>query len=147
MPSSYTENYQLSQWEAEDRVQRTDFNSDNVKIDAALAQKANLSALTGLAKIATGSYTGTGEYGKNHPNTLTFPFKPQLVLIVSVMATNAADYMIAVQGQTHCCTFNTNGSGYSFCTWSGNRFSWYSTDHAGAQFNNSDQELLYVAIG
>ena len=31
-----TTNYQLSQWEAEDRVLRTDFNADNAKIDAAL---------------------------------------------------------------------------------------------------------------
>ncbi|NBI10538.1 hypothetical protein D1641_11015 [Colidextribacter sp. OB.20] len=31
-----TPNYQLSQWEAEDRVLRTDFNADNAKIEAAL---------------------------------------------------------------------------------------------------------------
>ena len=31
-----TPNYQLNQWEAEDRVLRTDFNADNAKIDAAL---------------------------------------------------------------------------------------------------------------
>ena len=33
----YTENYHLNQWDATDRVLRTDFNSDNQKIDAALA--------------------------------------------------------------------------------------------------------------
>ena len=32
----YTQNYQLNQWEASDRVLREDFNSDNAKIDAAL---------------------------------------------------------------------------------------------------------------
>ena len=32
-----TTNYQLSQWEAEDRVLRTDFNADNAKIEAALS--------------------------------------------------------------------------------------------------------------
>jgi len=37
MPSSYTPNYQLNQWEADDRVQRTDFNADNAKIEAALS--------------------------------------------------------------------------------------------------------------
>ena len=31
-----TPNYQLSQWDAEDRVQRVDFNADNAKIDAAV---------------------------------------------------------------------------------------------------------------
>ena len=34
---NYTQNYQLNQWEASDRVLREDFNSDNRKIDAALA--------------------------------------------------------------------------------------------------------------
>lgn len=34
-----TENYQLSLWDPEDRIQRTDFNADNAKIEAALAGK------------------------------------------------------------------------------------------------------------
>ena len=34
---NYTQNYQLNQWEASDRVLREDFNSDNRKIDAAIA--------------------------------------------------------------------------------------------------------------
>ena len=33
---NYTQNYQLNQWEASDRVLREDFNRDNRKIDAAL---------------------------------------------------------------------------------------------------------------
>ena len=37
MASSYTSSYQLCQWEAADKVLRTDFNGDNQKIDAALA--------------------------------------------------------------------------------------------------------------
>lgn len=36
MASKYTSGYQLSQWEAGDKVLRTDFNEDNAKIDAAL---------------------------------------------------------------------------------------------------------------
>jgi len=39
MPSNYTPNYQLNQWNADDRVLRTDFNADNEKIDTALAGK------------------------------------------------------------------------------------------------------------
>lgn len=51
-----TANYNLNQWAAEDKVQRTDFNADNAKIDGALKaleQKANgkaeTAALTALA--------------------------------------------------------------------------------------------------
>ena len=31
MPTNHTEHYSLSQWEAEDKVLRTDFNEDNAK--------------------------------------------------------------------------------------------------------------------
>ena len=38
MASNHTPNYNLNQWQATDQVKRTDFNEDNAKIDAALAQ-------------------------------------------------------------------------------------------------------------
>ena len=40
MASNHTPNYNLNQWQATDRVIRTDFNKDNAKIDAALAAGA-----------------------------------------------------------------------------------------------------------
>ena len=40
MASNYTTNYNLCQWQPTDQVQRTDFNADNAKLDAALAAKA-----------------------------------------------------------------------------------------------------------
>ena len=61
--ANYTEHYQLHQWEPGDAFLRTDFNEDLEKIDAALEDKGN-------CRIATGSYAGTGEYGKAHPNTI-----------------------------------------------------------------------------
>ena len=36
MAINQTANYQLNQWEPTDAVQRTDFNTDNAKVDAAL---------------------------------------------------------------------------------------------------------------
>lgn len=41
MSTNHTENYDLCQWLATDPVLRTDFNSDNAKIDAALTTLAN----------------------------------------------------------------------------------------------------------
>ena len=46
MASNYTTNYNLCQWQPTDQVQRTDFNADNAKLDAALAAKAEAAALT-----------------------------------------------------------------------------------------------------
>jgi len=48
MPSNFTPNYNLNQWEADDRVLRTDFNADNAKLDAALGKKAEQSVVTAL---------------------------------------------------------------------------------------------------
>ena len=47
MASNYTSNYQLCQWEANDKVLRTEFKGDNQKIDAAL--KANADAISAEA--------------------------------------------------------------------------------------------------
>lgn len=57
MPSDYTENYQLNQWEKADKVLMEDFNADNRKIEDALAgleaDKAKQSALTALSNTVT----------------------------------------------------------------------------------------------
>ena len=53
MASGQTEQYQLNQWEANDLVMRIDFNTDNLKIEAALAQiaedKASLETVFAVA--------------------------------------------------------------------------------------------------
>ena len=50
MASNYTTNYNLCQWQPTDQVQRTDFNADNAKLDAALATKAEADALNSLTQ-------------------------------------------------------------------------------------------------
>ena len=70
-----TNNYQLSQWDPEDRILRTDFNSDNAKIDA---------ALEGLKSICNcqlhfQSYIGTGTDGSQ---TFDFPHAPRFITII-----------------------------------------------------------------
>ena len=46
-----TQNYSLNQWEASDRVMRTDFNSDNAKIDAALKAVTDVAASCPYRKL------------------------------------------------------------------------------------------------
>ena len=53
-----TANLGLNLYEAADYVLHDSFNSDNQKIDAALAAAGN-------CRVAAGSYTGTGTYGQN----------------------------------------------------------------------------------
>ena len=54
MSTNYTQNYQLCQWEPQDKVQRTDFNDDNAKIEAALTALSE----SGIALIVTTGGTG-----------------------------------------------------------------------------------------
>lgn len=111
MSTNYTENYNLCQWEAEDKVLRTEFNADNAKIDAALVGKADASALEGLVQTVSGkadasaltalSSTVSGHtaklkkmgncqlwtttYAGDDATTLslTFPWTPDLAFVVS----------------------------------------------------------------
>ena len=71
MASNYTENYQLCQWEATDAVQRLEFNADNAKIDAALAQKGN-------CQFYAATYTGSGKVQWDN-NTVTWQHSGQNV--------------------------------------------------------------------
>ena len=50
MASGQTQYYGLSQWEAVDKVERVDFNSDNAKIDAALAAMSE--EVSGKAEVS-----------------------------------------------------------------------------------------------
>lgn len=53
MATNHTTNYQLCQWEATDKVLRTDFNQDNQKIDAALAGLRDRGLLVPLKTVVT----------------------------------------------------------------------------------------------
>ena len=46
-----TSHFQLSQWEGEDRILRENFNSDNAKVDAALADHAAALAGCGNCRL------------------------------------------------------------------------------------------------
>ena len=83
-----TTNYKLCQWEADDKVQRTDFNADNAKLDAAIKAVAQRAAAleTGKAdkaqclRIITGSFTGTGSADPVH---ISIGARPRLLLIAT----------------------------------------------------------------
>ena len=133
MASNYTEHYDLCQWEATDQVQRTEFNADNAKIDAALdalagqvAEKADgddlaaLSetvaghtaalALRGNCQIYTTTYTGTGTVSR----TFSFPKQPLLVIIGG-----PSIYLVAVRGITALLSTENGESNNLTGTWSG----------------------------
>ena len=138
MANNYTTNYQLNQWEPTDQVLRTDFNADNAKVDAALdglehgkAAQDEVDVLTdtvaALAETVTAlsgnmgnctiyrtSYVGTGTYGTESPNSITFPKQPLLVIIGG-----PSIYLVAVRGITALLSTENGESNNLTGTWSG----------------------------
>ena len=138
MSTNHTPNFNLCQWEADDKVLRADFNDDNQKIDAALA---GLQQSMGNCRIVTGSYVGTGKYGPSNRNTLTFDGKPLAVFIMAqAHSSNTwAAFLPMIRG-----TQWASASTPCTVTWSENGVSWYHDD--SAQYQLSRGTNFYIAL-
>ena len=137
MATNYTENYQLPIWAADDAFLRSEFNDANQRIDAALG---TLAQSAGNCRIVTGSYTGTGEYGSAHPNTLTFD-GPPLALMV-----NGGWQFTALRGSTGTPSMGANNDvSHVTFSWEGNSVSWHSTG-ASQQLNEVNENYAYIAL-
>ena len=152
MASGQTANYQLNQWEAEDKVLRTEFNADNQKIDAALAGLASAAL-----KMAVGTYTGDGAASR----VISVGFTPKAVLVCTqsglTYSPNASGYVyggLALIGQPVCYRYK-RGMAYPYeyfnaveLTTEG--FQVCETkidDYAGVYCNSVDTTYHYFAIG
>ena len=128
MPSNQTPNYQLSQWEAGDQVQRADFNADNAKLDGALKAQADALASVqaqlpgkGNCTIQVFTYSGTG----SAPTRISFPRKPTAFIV-----TGFAGMMIGSGDRNNVCC-GTGPMGYG--SWAGSTF--VGTNLNGDLFN------------
>ena len=138
MASNYTENYQLPIWAADDAFLRTEFNEANEKIDAALGV---LAQSMGNCRIVTGSYTGTGEYGSAHPNTLTFDGPPLLLFVGKYWQ------FWAIRGSTGAAPIGGGNNVQSVTlTWNGNTVQWYSSRSETSQLNEAQTTYHYLAL-
>ena len=143
-----TTNYQLNQWGENDYVRRADFNADNQKIDAALANAGN-------CKIKFGSYVGTGTAGTSNPVTLNFDIEPVLVILAgSETHSESTKYYIAHRNSAVICspTYRLNGTWtYGrplYLTWGEKSLSFYvDIDVPEAQFNKEGQTYSYIVFG
>ena len=98
MSTNHTTNYNLNQWEATDKVLRTDFNEDNAKIDGALkanadaiaaetaARTAAVSSKADAATVAALSQTVSGKADQADVDALTAKAGTQLIQRVTLSA-------------------------------------------------------------
>lgn len=140
---------------------------DNPTVNDALYA---LSSALGRAKVATGSYVGTGTSGADNPCSLTFDFTPKFVVVYSTVglttsgSTGGSTFIHALMMfPGTVCGLTTVGNGFqsqtfnnsssnetNFTTFSGNTVSWYSINSTNGQvyqLNVSGVIYKYFAIG
>ena len=145
-----TTNYNLCQFEASDQVQRTDFNEDNAKIDAAIAAEADArqsgdgslsSRISSLSSTVSGKASQSAlntvknqvaklgncqlhyaTYKGNNTQTLTlsFPRLPYLTRLINL--SDPVQTFTLVRGAGRGVSDNAVRPSYASVTWSGNSF-------------------------
>ena len=157
MASNHTQHYALNRWDLEDQIIMDDFNDDNEKIDAALHDNASaLSALQTtlnthgkLTRFAYGSYVGTGESGRNHPNSLTFDFYPMFIIIMS-RAAQGRDQSPCFMMRGETVGNSTKTAASINLSWTDSGVSWYDVDSFSKPENQNNTEGVtyhYLAFG
>ena len=114
---------------------------------------SDLTALANTkAKFQYGSYTGTGKYGSDNWNSITFSFEPKLVIVQSqttsttpILNANNSGTLIALRPIGTFC-FDAGGAYPANLTWSGNMLKWWGGS-APIQLNESNKKYSYLAIG
>lgn len=131
-----TEKYQLNLIDPSDDFSPEPLNENARALETQLsAHETAIGSGGKTARIAFGSYVGNNEYGKEHPNVLTFDFKPVLVILVG---------HVLIRGFTSSMF---SGGFHVTLTWGENSVSWYQGNGAGYQENAKDVTYSYVAIG
>lgn len=120
MPTNYTANYHLNQWERSDKVLMEDFNTDNAKIDAAIkaeagaraegdaALSAALSKL-GNCQVYLASATNTDTSGSLPTARISLPGRP-----LALLGFNSLSYLVSAVPGANTAAYITPGSGLSF---------------------------------
>ena len=125
-----------------------------------------------VPKIETGSYVGTGTYGVDNPNTLTFGFEPKFVAIVTLPSSTTSTsglttaifvpqaltsefsnrgYLVSqgnlYYGGLNLVPYSSTTNYYTnYAKIEGNTLSWYSSN-VPVQLNSNNFIYNYVAIG
>ena len=119
-----------------------------------------------VPRIVTGSYKGTGTYGASNPNSLTFDFEPQIIMLLA-MESSSSFYTLFGNSQARAGIFaiyppiltDTYKNNAGFLVESsqgqnvsakkeGNTVYWYSTEsNAAIQANGTGFTYHYMAIG
>lgn len=116
-------------------------------------ENAVLSAreIKGRARIAVGSYTGTGTYGNSNPNSLTFEFEPIFLYIFgggnTAFMCPLSIYRPRSDGGSKVAGNCGNDVLYSVYSSDEKIFKWISRTNASYQQNSNGFLYSYLALG
>lgn len=100
-----------------------------------------------LARIAYGTYNGTGTYGAANPVTITTGFAPALVLLYDLTSGSTSTSVETVHFMRGCNTYRPFMSSTTTITWGNANVSWYNDQYAQYQYNTSGSTFLYCILG
>lgn len=110
--------------------------------------EVKLSSTATTARIATGSYVGTGTCGANNKNRLDFDFTPKVVIFGASNTSAVACPFVYGQTLVHFQRTTVDTAYVLRVNWGENYVEWYyEEDFAAAQLNISGTKYNYVAIG
>ena len=99
------------------------------------------------AQIVTGSYTGTGTYGQSNPKSLSFSNSLYLLFISPAASNVAINPTVLIRDATFSITdANINEWARITQSWSDKSVSWYNTNSAARQLNESGVTYNYAAV-
>ena len=105
------------------------------------------SSANSKARVQTGSYVGTGTYGKNNPCSLTFNFAPKLVIIRNTEGSETGIFVY--NSKKYLSLGGQFGESFGPCSQSNNTIAWYyeREDGSRGQLNEPRKTYAWVAIG
>ena len=93
-----------------------------------------------FGQVQRSFYTGTGTYGRDNPNTITFTGKPQLIFI------QLGNYNSQFLNPAGAWAMSGNDKQDLSVTWGDNQVSWYSSDGAAMQGNEENYTYDFIVI-
>lgn len=130
-----------------------------------LVKAEDAEVLAAGPKVVCGSYTATGAYGKNNPNTLTFDFVPKCVIMLgswsgTTVPSSSGDveyngrWIVFPETMPTEYTQHYGFAQYTYRTQTYGKRSadaktiyWYNLSAPEGQLNYSNYKYYYLAIG
>lgn len=125
--------------------------ADQTAVDDEIARLEGLIGTGGNnCRITIGSYVGNGDAGPNKPNSLTFDFTPDFLLISDPGNVYTPLGAVMFRNRTSAKSFPEAQNSSLGISWSGKKVSWWTTQsfyEAENQLNTEGSTYLYIALG